>query len=57
MKRPKKIRFPEICADARELGVHRCHLYQVLAGRRRSLSLMRRYAELQNKKEKNNATA
>jgi len=51
MKRPRKIRFPEICADARELGVHRCHLYQVLSGKRRSASLLRRYDKLQQRKK------
>jgi hypothetical protein len=35
-----------ICADAATLGVHRCHLWFVLTGRRESKPLMRRYRAL-----------
>ncbi|MCZ7593096.1 MAG: hypothetical protein M5U15_13605 [Kiritimatiellae bacterium] len=37
------MRFPGICRHAELLGVHRTHLYQVLSGGRRSVSLLRRY--------------
>lgn len=37
------VRFPGICRHAELLGVHRTHLYQVLSGGRRSVSLLRRY--------------
>ena len=45
-------RFPGIVADARELGVNRIHLYLVLSGQRQSKSLLRRYANLQKFKNK-----
>lgn len=45
IKHPR-YRFPGICRHAQELGVHRIHLYQVLAGLRVSHSLLRRYNAL-----------
>ena len=41
-----KTRFPGILADSEALGCHRMHLYQVLAKKRVSHSLMARYREL-----------
>lgn len=43
----RRVMFPGINADARTLGVHRGHLWQVLTGRRNSASLLKRYAALQ----------
>lgn len=40
-------RFPGITEAARRLGVDRSHLWRVLAGRRESASLSRRYRELE----------
>jgi len=42
----RTIRYPSIGADAKKLGVHRVHLWQVLTGRRQSKSLLRRYHTL-----------
>lgn len=49
--RPRNIKHPRyrfhgICRHAELLGVHRIHLYQVLAGLRTSHSLLRRYKAL-----------
>lgn len=41
-----KVRYHGIVADARSLGVSRVHLWFVLSGRRRSLSLLRNYHAL-----------
>lgn len=38
--------IPGICADARELGVSRMHLWAVLSGRRESDGLVARYRAL-----------
>ena len=48
IKHPRH-RFPGICRHAQELGVHRIHLYQVLAGKRVSHRLMRDYKALLRK--------
>jgi len=45
-KPSRQVRFPGICTFAHELGVHRNHLRLVLMGKRKSKSLMDRYAEL-----------
>ncbi len=45
IKHPR-YRFHGICRHAELLGVHRIHLYQVLAGLRTSHSLLRRYKAL-----------
>jgi hypothetical protein len=43
-KKPlRQVRFPGLMTAAHTLGVHRNHLYQVLAGKRTSHSLTRRY--------------
>ena len=42
----RQVRFPGLCNDAHALGVHRNHLYLVLAGKRVSADLMRRYRAL-----------
>lgn len=44
-------RIKGICADAETLGVSRVHLHKVLSGRRKSASLLRRYHDLQKRKE------
>ncbi len=53
---PKKRKFgpaiPGICADAKTLGVTRHHLWRVLHGQRESISLKKRYADLQAQKKK-----
>lgn len=48
MRRPGRVhvRFPGICAAARELGVTRVHLYLVLTGQRESRNLTARYRAL-----------
>jgi hypothetical protein len=48
-------RFRGIFRDAITLGVERSHLYRVLAGKRVSATLLKRYGELQ--KQKRQATA
>jgi hypothetical protein len=45
-------RFPGICSDALDLGVHRMHLYQVLTGRHQSYSLLRRYQALKAEQQR-----
>jgi DNA-binding phage protein len=57
--KPKKRRwrFRGLCANARQLGVTRNHLYKVLAGERESEGLMRRYKELKAEQRKAGATA
>ena len=45
-KPSRQVRFPGICTDAHQLGVHRNHLRLVLMGVRRSASLIRRYEKL-----------
>jgi len=45
----RRVRFPGICAAARELGVTREHLYRVLSGQRVSHSLLRRYHQLKKR--------
>ena len=44
--REQSLRFPGLMEASRQLGVHRNHLYLVLAGHRTSHSLKRRYNEL-----------
>lgn len=44
--KPARVKFPGICADAATLGVSRIHLWLVLTGARRSLTLTRRYQAL-----------
>ncbi len=48
-RRVKHNRFPGICEDAVELGVHRVHLYMVLAGKRSSDVLLARYRALKRR--------
>lgn len=44
------MRYPDIVADARRLGVTREHLWRVLEGQRESPVLLERYQRLQAKK-------
>jgi len=49
MKRKKQthvVRWPGLCTAAQVLGVHRCHLYMVLVGKRTSHRLTARYHAL-----------
>ena len=41
----RQVRFPGLVNAADHLGVHRNHLYLVLAGKRVSASLMKRYLD------------
>lgn len=50
--RRRKVLHPGIMNDARVLGVHRVHLYEVLVGKRVSHSLKRRYQALQDSKKR-----
>ena len=50
---PRVTRFPGICAAARELGVTRNHLYQVLAGIHTSRRLTLAYINLLHKRAAN----
>ena len=45
-KHKRRVRFPGLCTDAEDLGVHRNHLYMVLAGLWQSRSLLKRYTAL-----------
>ncbi len=45
-RKVKRTRYPNICEQAKALGVHRVHLYMVLSGRRESRRLMARYHDL-----------
>lgn len=45
----RKVVFPRISQEARELGVSRIHLWLVLTGKRVSHRLAARYANLQRK--------
>lgn len=49
-KTRRVVRFPGLVTDAETLGVHRNHLYLVLAGQRRSVSLLNKYRELKGLK-------
>jgi hypothetical protein len=42
----RSVRFPGLVNAAQALGVHRNHLYLVLAGKRTSHSLLARYHQL-----------
>jgi hypothetical protein len=44
-----RVEYVGIVADAAKLGVSRPHLWQVLKGKRRSHSLLRRYHALKRK--------
>lgn len=46
----RQVRFPGLVTDAETLGVHRNHLYLVLAGKRISADLTKRYRALKNGK-------
>lgn len=48
----RRIRFPGITYDARELGVTYNHLWRVLTGDRESPGLVQRYHALQARKKK-----
>lgn len=50
-KTRRVVRFPGLVTDAETLGVHRNHLYLVLAGQRTSLSLIKKYRELKGIKQ------
>ena len=41
-----RVKYVNIVRDATELGVDRTHLYRVLAGKRTSKTLLRRYRQL-----------
>jgi hypothetical protein len=45
-KTRRQVRFPGLVTDAEMLGVHRNHLYLVLAGKRNSAALLHRYQVL-----------
>lgn len=47
----RAIRYPGITRDARSLGVAREHLWQVLTGRRKSRSLLKRYRALKHEQK------
>ena len=47
--KPSRVKYVGIVSDARALGVSYPHLWQVLTGRRKSKSLMRRYHALKRK--------
>jgi hypothetical protein len=44
----KPLRFPGICAAAKELQVERTHLYRVLSGQRESRRLKEAYRKLKS---------
>jgi hypothetical protein len=53
IRKPRLIRFPGICADARALGVDRVTLYRVLSGAFTHLpGLRRRYDALKSTQTK-----
>lgn len=51
----KKRRFAGIQRHAEALGVHRGHLWAVLAGKRESRSLLKRYEALRRSKREDEA--
>ena len=49
VRRETRSVIPEICRDAKRLGVSRMHLWAVLNGRRESAGLLQRYEALKQK--------